>query len=76
MTSALIIAAAALGATSMLCLAGLRAWRGWLELRRYEIAAGRAAPDAPEPNPGVRIEMADLKERLRKLEAIATGLDP
>jgi hypothetical protein len=76
MTSALIMAAAALGSTAMLCLAGLSAWRGWLDLRRYEIAAGRAGPEAREPNPGVRIEMADLKERLRKLEAIATGLDP
>jgi hypothetical protein len=27
------------------------------------------------PDSGVRIEMADLKERLRKLEAIAIGVD-
>jgi hypothetical protein len=27
------------------------------------------------PNAGSRIEIADLKERLRKLEAIAAGVD-
>ena len=76
MMSALILAGAAMIATAILCLAGLRAWRGWLDLRRYEIAAGRSAPDLPDNNGGVRIEMANLKERIRKLEAIATGVDP
>ena len=75
----LILAAAALAVTAMICLAGLKAWRGWLDLRRYEIAAASraSADEAPalDPAPGVRIEMADLKERLRKLEAIAAGLD-
>ena len=74
----LILAAAALGVTAMICLAGLKAWRGWLDLRRYEIAASRPSPEeapALDPTPAVRIEMADLKERLRKLEAIAAGLD-
>ena len=68
-------AGAAMAVTGMICLAGLRAWRGWLDLRRYEIAAHRSAPEAAEANSGVRIEMANLKERLRKLEAIATGVD-
>jgi hypothetical protein len=27
------------------------------------------------PNAGARIEIADLKERIRKLEAIAAGVD-
>jgi len=74
----LILATTALCVTAMICLAGLKAWRGWLDLRRYEIAASRSAPDdspALDPAPAVRIEMADLKERLRKLEAIAAGLD-
>ena len=42
---------------------------------RYEIAADRSTPASPDPTPGVRIEMADIKERLRRLEAIATGVD-
>lgn len=49
---------------------GLRAWRGWLDLRRLELETHR------EPSySGSRIELADLKERIRKLEAIAAGVD-
>ena len=73
--SSLIWAAAATAMTGMMCLAGLKGWRGWLELRRYELAALRAAPEPGEASSGVRIELADLRERLRKLEAIATGVD-
>jgi hypothetical protein len=69
----LVWAAALLGAVAMICLAGLKAWRGWLELRRHEIDAARDA--LPEPEPGARIGMADVGERLRKLEAIARGVD-
>ena len=53
--------------------AGLKAWTGWLELKRFELthdAADRSLPPA-----GGRIEIADLKERVRKLEAIAAGID-
>lgn len=74
MTSALIWAGAALAITGTLAYAALRAWRGWLDLRRFEIASDRSG-NAPDPTPGVRIEMANLKERLRKLEAIAQGVD-
>ena len=76
MTIALISAAAGLLVTGMISLAGLSAWRGWLKLRQFEIAQARSGAHAtPEPTPAVRIEMADLKERLRKLEALATGVD-
>ena len=71
----LVWAGAATAITAMLCLAALKGWRGWLDLRRYEIAAERSSPEAADPGPGLRIEMADLRERLRKLEAIATGVD-
>ena len=49
--------------------AGLHAWRGWLELKRLELG-GRGGSMA-----GDRIELADLKERIRKLEAIAACVD-
>ena len=75
MTVTLIWAATALGITALLAFAGLRAWRGWLDLKRYEIAQADSFPEAPGPAPAARIEMADLKERLRKLENIANGLD-
>jgi hypothetical protein len=76
LTNALIFAATALGITAMLCLAGTRAWRGWLELRRLEIAGRSARGDeAAEDGVGVRIGLADLRERLKKLEAIASGVE-
>jgi hypothetical protein len=48
----------------------LKAWHGWLELRRVELAAlgGRRRP-------GGRPELADLRARVRRLEAIASGGD-
>ena len=59
-----------LGLTSW---AALKGWQGWLELKRYELS--HAAGDRMLPPAGNRIEMADLKERIRKLEAIAAGID-
>ena len=47
-------------------------WAGWLRLRAHEIARSRA-DDLPAI--GQRIDLADLKERIRKLEAIAAGVD-
>jgi hypothetical protein len=75
MTTDLIFAATALGITAMLCLAATRAWRGWLELRRLEIASGSIEPAAAAEGIGVRIELADARERLKKLEAIASGVE-
>ena len=54
-----------------------RAWSGWLEIRKLELASGQ--PRADEPIAAAagtdRIELADLKARIRKLEAIASGID-
>jgi hypothetical protein len=61
--AALIIAAAAF----------LRGWQGWLELRKMEIASNGGMTEVPRA--GGRIEIADLKERVRKLEQIASGID-
>jgi hypothetical protein len=54
-------------------LVGLRAWSGWLELKKMELA--QVAGDRGLPPAGGRIEVADLRERVRKLEAIAAGID-
>jgi len=55
----------------------LKAWQGWLELKQQEL--GQTPPRAmPDDHSGVgaaRIELADLKERIRKLEAIASGVE-
>ena len=59
---------------SIASAAALRGWNGWLELKRLEVGRhGRKA--ARPPASAARIEMADLKERVRKLEAIASGID-
>ena len=75
LTTDLLIAGTAFAITAMLCLAATRAWKGWLELKRLEIAARRAEPEAAEDGIGLRIELADVRERLKKLEAIASGVE-
>lgn len=55
----------------------LRAWHGWLDLKRQELDRTTARPSG-EDGSGIgtaRIELADLKERIRKLEAIASGVE-
>ena len=69
---------AVLGASILVGLAaaswaGLKAWNGWLELKRFELT--HEAGDRGLPPASGRIEIADLRERVRKLEAIAAGID-
>lgn len=57
---------------------GLRIWNSWVALKRTEIELTARFPAPGEPAPlsaGARIDLADLKERIRKLEAIASGVD-
>ena len=58
---------------SITIFAGLRGWQGWLEVRRLELA-GAVRKEGRSPA-GDMIEMADLKERVRKLESIASCID-
>jgi hypothetical protein len=70
----LALASTALAGLGIVLLAGLRGWQGWLELKRLELSApGGREPRSPAME---RIEIADLKERIRKLEAIASCVDP
>jgi hypothetical protein len=72
----IVIAVTSLAAVAMLTAAMLAGWRGWLSLKRHELAiAGDNAATAAMPSASQRIEVADLKERIRKLEAIAAGVD-
>lgn len=71
-TTATVLAAAAIVGLAILARTALTAWNGWLDLKRAEIA--RPA----EPGTGNAlgmIDLSDIKERLRKLEAIAAGVD-
>ena len=73
------MAGAGLVGLAMVCMAGLAGWRGWLALKERELTTLGAVHHASEepglPNATARIEIADLKERIRKLEAIASGVD-
>jgi hypothetical protein len=72
------IAIALVGASVLLSLAFasmalLKGWNAWLDYKRLELAS--QSGEAIQPRTGGRIEIADLKERVRKLEAIAAGID-
>jgi hypothetical protein len=71
------MATAALAGLAMMTFAALTGWRGWLALKHQELhAASDLHPQERSlPNASARIEIADLKERIRKLEAIAAGVD-
>lgn len=76
LTTNLLTASVALSALAIVSLVALRGWRDWIQLKREELAAGHVpTQDRTVPHAGSRIEIADLKERLRKLEAIAAGVD-
>jgi hypothetical protein len=68
-----VIAASVIAGLAAASLAALKAWNGWLELKRFELT--HDAGDRQLPPATGRIEMADLRERVRKLEAIAAGID-
>ena len=73
----LTVASLSLLGLTMCLFAGLRAWQGWLDLKRLELGGslGAGASGRGTGNMAERIELADLKERIRKLEAIAACVD-
>ena len=77
MEPTLVIAATSLLGLGLVAAALLRAWEGWLALKREELDRHPAAdrPDSGSTIGAARIELADLKERIKKLEAIASGVD-
>lgn len=76
MTSAyLVVSIASLSAVAIVTLAALKGWREWLALRAHEVDRRPREADITVGSGTARIELADLKERVRKLEAIAAGVD-
>ncbi|GAB5486550.1 MAG: hypothetical protein Pars2KO_01200 [Parasphingorhabdus sp.] len=68
----LITAGFTLIGLTVVSLIALRGWRDWISLKSRELEQLRE--DNP-PSATSRIEVADLKERIRKLEAIAAGVE-
>jgi hypothetical protein len=71
--SLIVLSSASLAGIGLVAGFGAWAWSGWLRLRAREIETLRSGGDLPAI--GQRIDLADLKERIRKLEAIASGVD-
>ena len=68
----LAIACIALAGIWTIVYAMLHGWRDWIALKKLELERGE---DARPSQGSAPIELADLKERIRKLEAIASGID-
>jgi hypothetical protein len=68
-----LIGGSVIDAMGTAAFAGLKGWNAWLELKRMELT--HLVADHGLPPAGNRIELADLRERVRKLEAIAAGID-
>ena len=73
LTITIAMAGFAVAGLAILLVAVLRGWQGWLELKRLELA-GHQQQQGRSPTME-RIEVADLKERIRKLESIASCID-
>lgn len=73
----LVLTIGSLIGLALVVAALLQAWAGWLDLKRRELDRAQARP-ATDEGSGLgtaRIELSDLKERIRKLEAIASGVE-
>jgi hypothetical protein len=77
MSQDLLIAASTLMGLMVVAGAMLKGWQDWLALKRRELETGRRSHEIEggAREGAARIELADLKERIRKLEAIANGVD-
>ena len=77
LTTTLTMAVAALAGTTVIAVFGLKAFQEWVALKRFEFETLRTATmtSGAVPTAAARIDVADLKERIRKLEAIAAGVD-
>ena len=73
MTSDIVLSLSALVGLGMIAMATLRGWDGWLALKRLELERADALAECG--GAASLIDLADMRERLRKLEAIAAGVD-
>lgn len=66
------LASAGTLAIGLTAVAALKGWQQWLDLRRSEIDAGRHRRGA---HAAARPGIAELRARVRRLEAIANGAE-
>lgn len=71
----IVIGAITLAMVGVIATAGLRGWRDWIDFKRAELESMHCPSTEGVPSAVSRIEVADLKERVKKLEAIAAGID-
>ncbi len=72
----IMIASLALMTMTILAYSAMRIWNEWMAFKREELQQHLKDDNNPaQPSTMSRIEVADLKERVRKLEAIAAGID-
>lgn len=87
MNDQIILAATLMAGLGLVAMVALRGWQGWLALKERELdrMTGNLRGNLREIEDRsidggaavsmARIEIADLKERIRRLEAIASGVD-
>ena len=73
--SLVILSAATLTGLALMGGFAVWGWSGWLRLKTRELDQRPGTDSDDLPAIGQRIDLADLKERIRKLEAIAAGVD-
>jgi hypothetical protein len=69
MQTTLILAAIGFAAFAAALMTGLKMWQGWLDLKRAELGKSRA-PAGEE-----KVDIAELRVRVRQLEEIAACVD-
>lgn len=74
-TDTLLTFTAMILSIAIIAITALRGWQGWLNLKTRELDLHRPEIEGGAGSGMARIEIADLKERIRKLEAIAAGVD-
>ncbi len=73
--SLVILAASALIGLALVGTVFAWSWKAWLDLRRHALDTGLGRHGGDVPAVANRIDLADLRERIKKLEAIAAGVE-
>lgn len=68
------VAGTAVTGTAILAATALVGFKQWIALKQTELTA-HTTPSIGLPHTAARIDLADIKERIRKLEAIAAGVE-